>query len=99
MKIEVPVGVVPLTEVTDAINMYLVQKGEKRTTNKRIIEWLTEQGMLEGDYKSYNALEKGVDVGLNVIEAVSQRGTSYLQIVCNDSATKFVIDNLETILL
>ncbi len=99
LKIEVPVGVVPLTEVTDAINMYLVQKGEKRTTNKRIIEWLTEQGMLEGDYKSYNVLEKGVDVGLNVIEAVSQRGTSYLQIVCNDSATKFVIDSIEEILM
>ncbi len=95
LKIEVPVGTVPLTEVTDAINMYLVQKGEKRTTNKRIIEWLTQQGMLEGDYKSYKALAKGVAVGLEVIEAVSQRGTSYLQIVCNDEATKFVVDNLE----
>ncbi len=98
LKIDVPVGVVPLTEVTDAINMYLVQKGEKKTTNKRIIEWLTELGMLEGEYKNYKVLVKGEELGLNVIDAVSPRGTSYLQIVCNDEAAKFVIDNLESFL-
>ncbi len=77
--------------------MYLVQKGEKKTTNKRVIEWLTEQGMLEGDFRSYKALDKGVEFGFEVIEAVSQRGNNYLQIVCNDGATKFVIDNLNEI--
>ncbi len=94
VKLEVPTGIVPLTEVVDAINMYLVQKGEKKTTNKRIIEWLTEQGMLEGDYKSYKTLAKGEEQGFEVRDAVSQRGTTYLQIVCNDEGTRFVVDNL-----
>ncbi len=95
IKLEVPTGTVPLTEVVEAINMYLVQKGKKKTTNKRIIEWLTEQGMVEGDYKNYAVLKKGEEAGFEVRDAVSQRGTTYLQIVCNDEATKLVVESLE----
>ncbi len=98
IKLEVPTGKVPLTEVTEAINMYLVQKGDKKTTNKRIIEWLTALNALEGDYKNYKTLEKGAELGFEVIEAVSQRGTTYLQIICSDTATKFIIDSLDEIL-
>ncbi len=98
IKLEVPTGEVPLTEVVEAINMYLVQKGVKKTTNKRIIEWLTEQGMIEGDYKSYKVLAKGEEQGFVVREAISHRGSSYLQIVCSDEATKLVVDNLGEII-
>ncbi len=98
IKLEVPTGTVPLTEIVEAINMYLVQKGEKKTTNKRIIEWLTEQGIIEGDYKSYKVLEKGEMLGFEVRDAVSHRGTTYLQIICNDNGTKLVVDNLDLFL-
>ncbi len=96
--LEIPAGIVPLTEVVDAINMYLVQKGEKKTTNKRIIDWLRLQGIVEGDYQNYKVLEKGEELGFEVIDAISHRGTNYLQIICKDSGIKLVIESLDEIL-
>ncbi len=98
VEIEMPSGEVPLMVVTDAINCYLMQKGIKKTTNKRIIEWLTENEYIEGDYKSYCLLEKGEELGLKVSEVVTEKGNSYLEIVSCEKSSKFIIENIDVIL-
>ncbi len=95
VKLEVPKGEVPLAEVTDAINCYLMQKGLDKITNKKVIEWLTENNIIAGDYREYKVLEKGKELGFELCETMSEKGNSYLQIVSSDKSTKFVIEHME----
>ncbi len=93
---------VPISMVTDKVNVGLIQSNFKKISAQKVTEYLVHHGYLEiveeNGKKSRVATAKGEKVGITTVVKVVQNNESYKQNLYDRNAQNFLVSNIQSIL-
>ncbi len=93
---------VPISMVTDKVNVGLLQSNFKKISAQKVTEYLVHHGYLEiveeNGKKSRVATAKGEKVGITTVVKVAQNNESYKQNLYDRNAQNFLVSNIQSIL-
>lgn len=87
---------IPLSTMVEMMNRYVDEEQVKKLSFSKLAGWLIKIGILTIDEESKKIpTEMGEKTGLSTENRVSSYGKTYSVVLYNESAQRFIIDNIE----
>lgn len=93
---------IPISEITNRINLIIKDKNMAKFKHSYIISWLVYKQLLEEFYSEDNRTKrqptnKGYNIGISMENRISCNGNIYNVILYNKNAQHYIIDNIDNI--